>query len=237
MSESRWVPVKFKGQEVFAECDAGGELTVRGGKVAIVYKLGATKSYATFAGRLERIAGRAPVAGAAAPPKAGSKAAKSKKSGNDDVFGGTREEVADAGLIHVWTDGACSGNPGPAGSGTVVVMDGRKTEMSRWLGNETNNVAELVAIEVGLSALPRPIERTVVVHSDSQYCIGVLAKNWKAKANGELIARIREQVGAIDRIVWHWVRGHEGVELNERCDELARRAITARGDWDADGPA
>jgi ribonuclease HI len=236
MEQSRWLPVRFKGNEIYAQVDAAGEFVVKGGKVAIVYKLGAPKSYSTFADRLERIPGKAPVAGAAAPPKAGSKTKTKKAKANDDVFGGTRAEVGDAALIHVWTDGACSGNPGPAGSGTVIVDGGRKTEMSRWLGNETNNVAELVAIEVGLAAIPDD-GRTVVVHSDSQYCIGVLARGWKAKANHELIGRIRKQVDARPKVVWHWVRGHEGVELNERCDELARQAIARRADWDGSGDA
>ena len=83
-----------------------------------------------------------------------------------------------------------------------------------------------------MRALPRPVTRTVVVHTDSQYSIGVLARSWKAKANQALIAEIRAELAPMPRVVWHWVRGHVGVDLNERCDELARLAIANRRSTD-----
>lgn len=134
--------------------------------------------------------------------------------------------------VIIYTDGACSGNPGPAGAGTVLIIDGRQRELSTWLGEGTNNIAELVAVQQGIRALEQPVERTVVVHTDSQYSIGILAKAWKAKANPKLIAEIRRDLEPLPKIVWHWVRGHIGVELNERCDALAREAIATRRSTD-----
>src|SRR6185503_18224067 len=81
----------------------------------------------------------------------------------------------------VYTDGACTGNPGPMGLG-VVILDGReRKEVSEFLGHGTNNIAELTAIVRALELCPRG--RTVVLHSDSAYALGLLGKSWKAKAN------------------------------------------------------
>lgn len=233
MSESFWVPVRFKGQQVFAESDAAGQPTVRGGRVAIVYNLGASKSYSTYIDRLERIAGAEPQRGASPAPGGGQGTAKKKKGkSNSEILGGVESDLAAPEHIHLWGDGACSGNPGPAGAGTVLIIDDVQREFSTWLGEGTNNIAELVAIQQGLQAIPRPVERTVVVHTDSQYSMGVLARGWKAKANQALIGEIRAELEAFPSIIWHWVRGHVGVDLNERCDELARQAISARSSTD-----
>ncbi len=110
----------------------------------------------------------------------------------------------------------------------MLLLGQAKTEWSTWLGQGTNNIAELVAVLQGVRALERPIEKTLVVHTDSQYVIGVCAKGWKAKANQDLIADLKSTLEDVPKVVWHWVRGHEGVELNERCDQLARDAISRR---------
>ena len=82
--------------------------------------------------------------------------------------------------------------------------------------------------------MPDPASTRLVVHTDSQYVIGVLAKNWKAKANQELVAELKSKVSRFEKVVWHWVRGHEGVDLNEECDELARLAIERKDSWRGD---
>lgn len=132
-----------------------------------------------------------------------------------------------SGRVSIWTDGACSGNPGPAGSGVVLVEpSGKIHEGYEYLGESTNNVAELTGILRALEWIPAGAA-AIVVHTDSKYAIGVLSKGWKAKANQELIARAKKLVqerGAHLR----YVPGHDGVPLNERADELARGAITSR---------
>ena len=134
--------------------------------------------------------------------------------------------------IMVWTDGACSGNPGPMGIGVVVIEGSWREEVGEYLGVGTNNIAELVAIERGLEvAAPRLAagSRRVRVHSDSSYAIGLLDKGWKAKANQELVARIRKALAAFPApVTFVKVAGHAGVPENERCDQLARRAVEQR---------
>ncbi len=225
-----WRKVRFKGKEIWAECTPDGEPKTDGaGKVTIVYGLGG-KAYSTFPDRLKPVAGAAIEEGPEAAPNTSAKGSRKKAGAKKDssIFGGSEADLTDTHAVHLWTDGACSGNPGPAGAGTVLIDGDRRLEISEWLGQGTNNVAELTAIQLGLAELPRPLRRTLVVHTDSQYGIGVLAKGWKAKKNVELVADIKRQLRGIPRVVWHWVRGHEGVELNERCDALARLAISNR---------
>jgi len=123
----------------------------------------------------------------------------------------------------VYTDGACTGNPGPMGVG-VVILDGKeRKEVSEYLGHGTNNIAELTAIVRALELCPR--ERTVVLHSDSAYALGLLGKGWKAKANQELVEKMRSLARGFRDLRLVKVAGHAGVSENERCDELARMAV------------
>jgi ribonuclease HI len=124
----------------------------------------------------------------------------------------------------VYADGACSGNPGPAGLG-ISSTDG--AELSEYLGSATNNVAELTAVlrvAEKYADDPRPIE----IRTDSQYAIGVLTKGWKAKANTELVAQVKKALARMGDVHLTYVPGHSGVAGNERADELARAAIVAR---------
>jgi ribonuclease HI len=131
------------------------------------------------------------------------------------------------GAIVVYADGACSGNPGPAGAGVVVIDGQQLAEHSVYLGEGTNNIAELTAIEIALNAIG-PTERPVRIHTDSQYSIGVLSKGWKAKANSALVARVRKRMQDFGDAELIYVPGHAGVPLNERADELAVEAVRAR---------
>jgi ribonuclease HI len=109
----------------------------------------------------------------------------------------------------------------------LVSPEGKTHEGLEYLGMATNNVAELTAILRAAEWLP-PEASAAVVHTDSQYAIGVLQKGWKAKANGELVAKAKLAVAERQaRLVY--VPGHSGVPLNERADELAREAILTRG--------
>jgi ribonuclease HI len=104
---------------------------------------------------------------------------------------------------------------------------GKTHEGLEYLGMATNNVAELTAILRAVEWLPQGAG-AAVVHTDSQYAIGVLQKGWKAKANGELVAKAKLAVTERQaRLVY--VPGHAGVPLNERADALAREAIATRG--------
>jgi ribonuclease HI len=98
-------------------------------------------------------------------------------------------------------------------------------EIYQYLGQGTNNIAELTAIKVGLEAVKNR-SLPVRVYTDSQYSIGVLSGNYKVKANRELILSIRELMKGFPALTLHKVRGHAGDPLNERADELARLAVT-----------
>lgn len=125
----------------------------------------------------------------------------------------------------VYTDGACTGNPGPMGIGVVVLTPtGERQEWSEYLGMGTNNIAELTAIARGLSLVPSSEPATV--YTDSSYALGVLTQGWKARANQTLIAEMRTQIQKHPNLQWVKVAGHAGIVENERCDLLARNAIT-----------
>ena len=127
-----------------------------------------------------------------------------------------------------YADGACSGTPGPAGLG-VLFVDGRDTiELSEYLGSATNNIAELTAI---LRAIEFGANKSgkMLIYTDSQYSIGVLTKDWKAKANTELVAKLRKAIKERGDVELRYVKGHAGIDGNEKADELARMAITTRG--------
>jgi ribonuclease HI len=135
------------------------------------------------------------------------------------------------GTIHVWTDGACSGNPGPMGIGVVVIADRQRAERGEYLGTGTNNIAELTAIQRGLdlaAEIAPDRSRPVRIYSDSSYALGLLGKGWKAKANQELVAKLRDQLATFSKVKLVKVSGHAGIDNNERCDQLARQAITSR---------
>src|SRR5690606_30830355 len=100
------------------------------------------------------------------------------------------------GAIIVYADGACSGNPGPAGLG-VVIMDGdERRELSEYLGEGTNNIAELTAIKRAAEALAGRDE-PIHMFTDSSYSIGVLTKGWKAKKNPELVASVKRALNEL----------------------------------------
>ena len=103
--------------------------------------------------------------------------------------------------IHVYTDGACSGNPGPMGIGCVIFDEGDsydpgRVEVSEFLGDGTNQRAELLAVDAGLLYVLRrqgsALANKIIVYSDSEYAIGLLSKGWRAKANQELVAAVRK---------------------------------------------
>ena len=223
---SFWISARFRNDEVLVRCDSSGKPQAdEGGFVDFAYKPGGR----TYRSRLDRFAFpdnaqlvEAPDGGPA-PGSTGQGA--SPKSNRGPVAGGMRQ---DENVLQVWTDGACSGNPGPAGAGALIRERGTVVhEISQYLGEGTNNVAELMAILLGLQFVSDRT-RAIDVMTDSSYCVGLLTKNWKAKANQELIAELRSEVAKFTDLRFVKVPGHAGVPDNERADELAREAILAR---------
>lgn len=140
-------------------------------------------------------------------------------------------------IVDIYTDGACSGNPGPGGYGTILVhvdKDGFKHEKELSAGYKcvTNNQMELMAVIVGLESLKKPCE--VTLYSDSKYVVdafnnnwidGWIKKGWKTAGkthvkNAELWKRLLKAKEPHE-VKFVWVKGHAGHEYNERCDTLA----------------
>jgi ribonuclease HI len=142
--------------------------------------------------------------------------------------------------VELFTDGACSGNPGPGGWGALLRCRGVERELSGGETLTTNNRMELMAAIVALESLTRPCR--VSLHTDSQYLMkgvtewmrGWKARGWKTAAkepvkNLDLWQRL-EAALAPHRVRWTWVKGHDGHVENERVDALARAAIPGRQD-------
>ncbi len=230
-----WIKRKLRGNKVFVRVKSDGELCKNEkGLVEVLYKLGASsKIYNASAANLMptgKPEDETPFESEDAPaPGAKDESAKNDTAatGSQATAGSSKTLPRDA--IIIYTDGACSMNPGPMGIGAVIMDGEERQEISEFLGTGTNNIAELTAIERALQEIPESQrERTVVVHTDSSYCIGILGKGWKAKANKELIARIRRLAVGFPNLQFVKVKGHAGIPENERCDELATSAISNR---------
>lgn len=140
-----------------------------------------------------------------------------------------------SGRIEIWTDGACSGNPGPGGWGAILISGTHRKELSGGEVLTTNNRMELSAAISALEALKKPC--AVDLHTDSEYLRNGVMKwmaGWRRNGwrtadkkpvkNQDLWERLDAALKSHD-IVWHWVKGHAGNELNERADELAREGM------------
>jgi ribonuclease HI len=232
-----WLRHRLRDSDVWAKVDTDAALVKDSdGRVEIVYKPSPdAKVYRAGARNLSPTPGSEPVDFEAGPSAASSVDAPAARKAPGGSAGAARssqrEAAAPADAIHVWTDGACSGNPGPAGLGVVVVGDGAQREISEYLGEATNNIAELTAILRGLAAVSDKT-RPVIVYSDSAYSIGLLSQNWKAKKNVELVAELRKLCRQFSDLRFVKVLAHSGIALNERVDQLAVSAISRRGNSD-----
>ncbi|MEP9378873.1 ribonuclease HI [Aquabacter sp. CN5-332] len=137
--------------------------------------------------------------------------------------------------VEIWTDGACSGNPGPGGWGAILRSGTHEKELLGGEPHTTNNRMELMAAISALEALKKPC--AVNLHTDSEYMRNGILKwlaGWKRNGwrtadkkpvkNQDLWERLDEALKR-HQVEWHWVKGHAGNELNERADELAREGM------------
>jgi len=135
-------------------------------------------------------------------------------------------------IIQIYTDGACSGNPGPGAYGVIMKFNGREKIITEGFRKTTNNRMELLSVIVALEKITTD-KYPVEIYSDSKYVIDSITKGWvfnwvktnfKGKKNEDLWKRFLE-VESKFNITYHWVKGHNGHPENERCDQIAVESI------------
>lgn len=149
----------------------------------------------------------------------------------------TSASVGSADVVHIYTDGACKGNPGPGGWGALLLSVSGETEIFGGETQTTNNRMELTAVIRALESLTAPTE--VAVYTDSQYVqkgISEWMREWKRRnwrtADGKPVKNVDlwqalDRLAGAHRIAWHWVKGHSGHPENERADALANRGVAS----------
>ena len=138
--------------------------------------------------------------------------------------------------VTIYTDGACSGNPGPGGWGAILMFGKNKKEISGGKKDTTNNVMELTAVIEALKLLKRPCN--VELYSDSAYVVNAFLQNWiwgwikkgwinsnKEEVKNKELWQELVSLTKVHNVTFHKVKGHSDNEFNNRCDELARYAI------------
>ena len=138
--------------------------------------------------------------------------------------------------VIIYTDGACSGNPGPGGWGAILMINENKKEISGGNKNKTNNVMELTAVIEALKLLKRPCN--VNLYSDSAYVVNAFLQNWilgwikngwknsnKEDVKNKELWQELISLTKVHNVTFHKVKGHADNKYNNRCDELARNAI------------
>ena len=204
MEEIKWKRMMFKGCKVYAQVDEDGALLAReDNKVAIRYQLDQNMQYWASASSVKEIDENQP------SPS-------------------SLMENKDPNAIIVFTDGACEGNPGPAGIGIVLQYRDHKKEISRFIGPETNNIAELTAIKIALQEIKSP-HLPIILYTDSAYSAKTLDGSWKAKKNQNLIEETKKEMAKFSNLTIIKIKGHSGIKENETADQLARQAIKKRG--------
>jgi len=210
---SDWKRIRFKNNKAWMALDSSEKPIVRNGKYLVKYKLDQEYEYWVNPENVRALDDPLPK-----PRPSGAAKTKSKKS---------RAPKNNPDAVQIYTDGASSGNPGPSGIGIVLDFQGRRKEISRYIGKATNNIAELEAVRSALLHLKRK-DLPVQIHTDSSYVYGLLTLGWKAKKNPELVEDIRRILRTFADVTFVKVRGHAGHPENELADRLARKAVEGK---------
>ena len=217
---SNWKRMRFKNNKVWIATDEAGAPVIVSGKHPMKYQLNQEYLYWVRTDHVKSLN---------APGETTSKQRSKKiKKVTDTAIGNQEPDDSSntwgKNVIHMYTDGASSGNPGPAGIGVLLRYGDHEKKISRYIGNATNNIAELEAIRAGLSEVNNP-DLPVLVYTDSNYAYGLLTQHWKAKKNQALVREIRMLVSKFKHLRFIKVKGHAGDEGNEIADKLATGAI------------
>lgn len=213
-----WKRMRFKQNKVWLAVDSHAVPIIKNGKYLIKYQLNQDYEYWVHSGSVRPLD----------EPQSENRTPSKSSLSQQDLPAHRREsglsEEIDPKTICIFTDGASSGNPGPAGIGVLLRSGQREKEISKFIGITTNNVAELEAIRMGLRELKKR-DLPVRIFTDSRYAYGVLALGWKAKKNQNLVRSIKDLISTFKDLKLIKVKGHEGLDGNERADVLATSAI------------
>lgn len=215
-----WLRMLFKNKiKVYAQVDEHYMPVVEDGRVKYRYdnKTGAAE-YATVKSNLTLIPGAEPVEldeTVTKPPKPRKVPTTSVKEPVTDVI--------PPNTIVVYTDGGASPNPGPAGSGILLMYGEHSLEIWQYLGKSTNNIAELTAILVALQNIKNKT-LPILLYTDSNYAIGVLSGSMKATKNLDLIAQVKDEMAKCTNLQLLKVKAHVGIQHNEHVDRLVALA-------------
>ena len=213
--------MRFKKNKVWVWTDQDGAPVEENGRVLVKYQLGQDYEYRVNASNIGEIDSAIPEGGLPEKPRRRKEKTLAPDSGFEPGGEGSMEP---AGAVCVYADGASSGNPGPSGIGVLLRFGTHEKEISAYIGEATNNIAELEAIRAALSAIKDP-ELPVRIYTDSSYAHGVLSLGWKPKKNLALIEKIKNQLREFRDVKLIKVKGHAGMPGNERADLLARSAL------------
>ena len=227
-----WKRMRFKNNKVWASVDPEGNLNVDNNKVVIKYQVDQDYEYKVLAANLKPL--DSPVASngrasatddsALAPERKKKKVRKPAKHKTRGKDAEAHDDGSCEDTVCIYTDGASSGNPGPSGIGIWLKYKHHEKSISRYIGNSTNNIAELEAIRVGLGEVKKK-DLPVRIFTDSNYAYGLLTLNWKAQKNRKLIEDIRKLMSRFKDLTIVKVKGHSGIHGNELADRLAVKAI------------
>lgn len=218
-----WKRMCFKQNKVWMAIDQKQRPVVKNGKVLIKYQIDQDYEYWILQKNIKPVDALHSEITASHQRKLNKKSLKHPETKLDsETESSVRQDHKDA--ICIYTDGASSGNPGPSGIGVFLRFEEHEKEISKSIGTATNNVAELEAIRTGLSAV-KNTDLPVRVFTDSSYAYGVLVQGWKARKNQEIIKSIKQMLSKFRDLKFIKVKGHAGIEGNERADLLATSAI------------
>ena len=218
---SDWQRMWFKENKVWVATDSNGRPISKDSKVLIKYQIKQDYEYWVNKKNVRPLDSPPPTS---LHPKKSQNQKKKVRKGKKAAAGTPWNEAEYKDKICLFTDGASSGNPGPSGIGVLLRYGEHEKEISKYIGNATNNIAELNAIKVGLSSL-KHTDIPVRLFTDSNYAYGLLGLNWKPKKNQELVGSIKKIMARFKDLQIIKVKGHSGHQGNERADYLATASV------------
>jgi len=225
-SSSDWKRMRFKQHKVWVAITPEGHLVEKSGKVLIKYQIDQEYEYWVHKSSIKPIDSDHSEVELSKETKPKQKPQKRTSDLSVHEF----EEMEKSNSPHtvrIYTDGASSGNPGPSGIGVFMCFGDSEKEISKYIGEATNNIAEIEAIRTGLFVM-KVTHLPVRIYTDSSYAIGVLTKGWRVKKNEDLIEETRALMSTFKDLKLVKVKGHTGITGKERANKLATNAVSKK---------